>query len=407
MTRNNHSPEKIIASLDIGTNKIVCAIVKSENKDFQILGLGYTKISAKNLTCTDMGIALKASIEKAELSAGVTVNSVILGATCEHVIVSQSRAIVKPFGAINQENIEEVIGRASESNSSKNDIIHILPESFYIDDVFCAGNPIGLVANNLEVIVNIMTLNHRSISPLLKIIQNAGYAVSNIILKPLAAAQILLSQEIKEQGCLLLDIGEDLTEYLVFLNGCVKSFGEISLAGSYITKDLAYGLKQSWDIAEQIKCEHGAALSHLVSDTEQVKILSNKFSEYWELKKNIVEIIQPRLEEILFLIDEILGNKNIKPHLRCGVIMTGGVSNTQNIEILAKEIFQLPVHKGKIPHEVHLDKYIKIENYAVAIGLAAYEANYEYLEKLPIEQFVGEKKMRSPSKLQTWLGEFF
>ncbi|MGL5956250.1 MAG: cell division protein FtsA [Brevinema sp.] len=398
--------------LDMGSSKISAVIIRSGTQP-EIIGAaslpsrGIRKGVIVNLE--QAALVTTAVIEQAELQAGVTVDSVILGISGGHIEATKSKGIIAIQKEISSADIQRVIEAATTIIIPPDrEIIHVLPQSFSVDDEHEIKDPVGMVGSRLEVHVHIITVAASSVNNLIKSVYKAGFDTADIILKPLAAARALIKEEEKEDGCILVDIGASTTNFVIFTDGGIKHTGQISIGGSYITNDISYGMKTTMHIAEQIKCTYGAALAGIIPMHDQLEIPTpNGRTERIESRRLLCEIIQPRLEEILFLINEEIEKTGFKSQLSGGVILTGGVAYTNYIEDLATEIFNLPVRVGIPLHFRGLDEFIKNPSFSTATGLALY--GLQQSPKLGNISSPDEEKnfQKIVYRIQDWFNEFF
>ena len=377
----NYSPSStVIAGLDIGSSKTSVVITRLDGNNPEILGAasvpsrGIRKGVIINLA--QAASTITAAVEKAELQAGVTVKSVVLGISGGHIEFTKSKGVIAIPSQ--KEITAEDIKRVKETATTiiippDREMIDVLPQSFSVDDQPGIKDPIGMTGSRLEVHVHIVTVAATSVNNLIKSVYKAGFSMADIILKPRAITRALIKEEEKEEGCVLIDIGASTTNYVIFTDGGIKHTGQISIGGGHITNDISYGMKTTLHIAEQIKCDYGSAIATSIPIQEQLEIPTpNGRTERIESRRLLSEIIQPRLEEILFLINEQIEKTGFKSHLSAGVILTGGVANTEYIEELAGEIFQLPVRIG-MPYQFRgLDEFVKDPSFSTATGLSLY-----------------------------------
>ena len=381
MSTNYSSSSIIVAGLDIGSSKTSVVITRlNDNNNPEILGAasvpsrGIKKGVIVNLE--QAALTVTEVIEKAKLQAGVTVDSVILGVSGGHIELTKSKGVITipSRKEITADDIKRVIETATTIIIPPDkEIIHVIPQSFSVDDQLGIRDPLGMTGSRLEVHVHIVTVAATSVNNLIKSVYKAGFNTSKIVLKPLAATLTLVKEEEKEEGCVLIDIGASTTNYVILTDGGIKYTGQLSIGGSHITNDISYGMKTTVHIAEQIKCDFGSAIATSIPMQEQLEIPTpNGRTDRIESRRLLSEIIQPRLEEILFLINEQIEKTGFKSHLSAGVILTGGVANTEYIEELAGEIFQLPVRIG-IPYQFRgLDEFVKDPSFSTATGLSLY-----------------------------------
>lgn len=417
MANNIHSSNSTSVGLDIGTSKISAVITQLDAHGYpEILGVahvpsrGIRKGVVVNLE--QVALATTAVIEKAELQAGLTVDSVILGISGGHIESTKSKGIIAipTHKEIDQDTIFRVIEAATTIVIPPDrEIIHTLPQSYTVNDETGIKDPIGMIGSRLEVQVNIITVAASSVNNLIKSVYKAGFNTSDIVLKSIATAKALLTEEDKEEGCVLVDIGSGTTNFTVFMDGSIKHTGQLSIGGAHITNDISYGMKTTSHIAEQIKCDFGVAIGDMVPLKEQIEILSsNGRAERVESKRLLAEIIQPRLEEILFLVNEEIEKTGLKNYLSGGIILTGGVAATEYIEDLAVEIFQLPVRIG-VPNKLRgLNEFIKNPSFATATGLSLFGLQRIAHKLGPMSSPDEDKNFQTiVHRIQDWFNEFF
>jgi len=416
MRYSNDIPNKVIAGLDMGTGKI-SAVIAQYNQNGQTEILGAASVSSRGIrkgvvvNLEQASLAAMAAIEKAELQAGITINSVLLGISGGHIESTKSKGIIaiSTHKEINEDDIKRVIDAATTVVIPPDrEIIHVLPQDFSVDDEQGVKNPVGMTGSRLEARVHIITVAAASVSNLIKSVYKAGFDTADIILKALASARAILHEEEKDEGCVLIDIGAGTTDFVVFLDGGMRHTGQLSIGGSHITNDISYGMKTTMHIAEELKCEFGSAIATEVPIQEQIEIPNpSGRSERIESRRLLAEIIQPRLEEILFLINEEIEKTGLKAYLSSGVIITGGVSCTENIEDLAVEIFQIPVRIGLPKNLRGLNDFIRNPGFSTATGLALY--GLEYVPKLGSMSSPDDDKnfQTIVHRIQDWFNEFF
>ncbi|MGL4563036.1 MAG: cell division protein FtsA [Brevinema sp.] len=413
---SNQASSPAIAGLDMGSHRINVVIAKNNPKGYpEILGAasvpsrGIRKGVIINLEHAAM--ATTSAIEQAELQAGITVDSVLLGVSGGHIesTTSQGLIAVPNNREITNEDVDRVIETATTIIIPPDrEIIHVLPEEFSVDNELGIKDPVGMVGSRLEVKVHIITVAATSVSNLIKSVYKAGFNTADIFLKSLAAATATLNEDEKDEGCVLIDIGAGTTDFVVFLDGGMKHTGQLSIGGTHITNDISYGLKTTTQIAEQIKCNYGSAIAANISLQDQLEIPNpSGKSDRIESRRLLAEIIQPRLEEILFLVNEDLEKTGLKPYLSSGVVLTGGVACTEYIDDLAMQIFQLPVRIG-IPSQLRgLNEFIRTPILSTATGLALYGLRHSPKHGTMSGPDDDKNFQNIVHRIQDWFNEFF
>jgi cell division protein FtsA len=377
--------ECVIAGLDIGTTK-VCAVIGriGAYETIDILGVGSSpsnglrKGVVVNIESTVHSVA--SAIEKAELMAGIEVKSVFAGIAGGHITGRNSKGVVAVStrgNEITSMEVERVIDAAKAiALPMEREVIHVLPHEFVVDNQEGIKDPIGMTGVRLEAEVHIVTGAVASAQNIVKSVNRAGYAVNDIVLEPLASALATLKDDEKELGVVLVDIGGGTTDILVYQNGSIRHTGVISMGGNHVTSDISIGLRIPNQRAEEIKRRWGLALSDIADSEEMIEIPSVGGRKPAVMPRQVLaEIIEPRMEEILFLVKENLESKEIKDTLSGGVVLTGGASLLEGTATVAERIFEMPVRIG-VPFGIGgLVDEVTSPEYSTSVGLVLYGMN--------------------------------
>ena len=372
----------VIAGLDIGTTK-VCAVIGrvGEYESIDILGVGSSpskglrKGVVVNIESTVHSVA--SAIEKAELMAGIEIKSVFAGIAGGHITSRNSKGVVAVSTRsheITPAEVERVIGAAKAiALPMEREVIHVLPHEFVVDSQEGIKDPVGMTGVRLEAEVHIVTGAMASAQNIVKSVNRGGYAVNDIVFEPLASALATLKDDEKELGVVLVDIGGGTADILVYQNGSIRHTGVISMGGNHVTNDISIGLRIPNQRAEEIKRKWGIALSEITDSEEMIEIPSLGGRKPAVMPRQVLaEIIEPRMEEILFLVRENLESKDIKDTLSGGVVITGGASLLEGTGKLAERIFEMPVRIG-IPSGIGgLVEEVSSPEYATSVGLVLY-----------------------------------
>ncbi|RLE12537.1 cell division protein FtsA [Candidatus Aerophobetes bacterium] len=407
--------ESIIVGLDIGTTK-VCAIIGMVNEygSIDVLGVGVSpskglrKGVVVNIESTVHSVAT--AIEKAELMAGIEVKSVYAGIAGGHIEGINSRGVVAVSSKnreISREDVERVIDAAKAiAIPMEREVIHVFPQEFIVDNQDGIKDPIGMSGVRLEAEVHIVTGAVASAQNIVKSVNRAGYAVNDIVLEPLASALSTLKDDEKELGVVLLDIGGGTTDVLVYLNGSIWHTSVIALGGNHITNDISIGLRTPVQTAEEIKKKWGVAVSDLVDPEEAIEVPSVGGRKPNVMPRQILaEIIQPRIEEIFFLVKENLDRLDFKDIISGGIVLTGGTSRLVGVERVAEKVFEMPVRVGRPQGVGGLVDEVASPEFATGVGLLLYGMNARpesFMENRGPGLFSNIKK-----RMVDWLGEFF
>src|SRR5689334_8952227 len=343
----------IIVGLEIGTSK-VCAVVGDLSADgaLNIVGLGQSRSRGvrKGEIC-DTSVAeedVRHAIVEAEQMADVEIRSVYLGVTGGHVRGFNNRGVHPVVSAdreICEADVQDVIKNAKTINlPAQNHVIHAIRQHFHVDGQDGIANPVGMLGARVEVDVHVVHGNLNRLQNAIRTVKGLQLEVDDIVFNGLASSLALLSNEQKEMGSLVIDIGGGTTDYVVYANGIIKHTGVLAVGGDHVSNDLAYGLKVPLSRAEQLKIEHGSALLDEESKGKTVALtnelgLPTKTVNLEHLRR----IMSLRLEEIFQLIAADLEQAGASNYLRSGVFLCGGGARIAGIAKLAEQVLQMPV----------------------------------------------------------------
>jgi cell division protein FtsA len=376
----NDSP--IIVGLEIGTSK-VCAVVGELNADgaLNIVGLGQARSRGvrKGEICDAPMVEedVRHAIVEAEQMADAEIRSVFLGVTGGHLRGFNNRGVhpvVSSDREISEEDVQDVIKNAKAINlPAQNHVIHAIRQHFLVDGQDGITNPVGMLGSRVEVDVHVVHGNLNRLQNAIRTVKGLQLEVDDIVFTGLAASLALLTNEQKEVGSLVIDIGGGATEFVVYANGIIKHTGVLAVGGDHISNDLAYGLKVPLSRAEQLKLEHGGAF---VDDAVKGQSMTIVGEVGMPLKvvnlEHLRRIMALRLEEIFQLIQQDLEQAGALDYLRGGVFLCGGGSRIPQIAKLAEQVLQLPVSLGKTNSISGLKSALDQPEFATAIGLVKF-----------------------------------
>ena len=407
--------DDVIVGLDIGTTK-VCAIIGriNEYEGVDIVGVGVApsrglrKGVVVNIESTVNSVAT--AIEKAELMAGIEVKSVFAGIAGGHIEGINSRGVVAVSTRnreISELEVERVIDAAKAlALPMEREVIHVIPQEFVIDNQDGIKDPIGMNGVRLEAEVHIVTGAVASAQNIVKSVNRAGYTVNDIVLEPLASAMATLKDDEKELGVVLIDIGGGTTDVLIYLNGSIWHTNVLAMGGNHVTNDISIGLRTPVNAAEEIKHKWGVASSSLVEPDEIIEVPNVGGRNPSRMPRQILaEIVQPRMEEIFFLVKEELDKKDFKDLLAGGIVLTGGASQLEGCDKLAEDVFGMPVRIGTPAGINGLVEEVTSPEFATGVGLVHYGVKVlpeSYMENRGAGLFNNIKH-----RMSNWLGEFF
>jgi len=379
------SERNLVVGLDIGTSK-VAAIVGEITSDgnIEIIGIGSTpsrglkKGVVVNLESTVQSI--QRAIEEAELMAGCQIRSVYAGIAGSHIRSLNSHGIVAiKDKEVTQYDIDRVIDSArAVAIPADQKILHILPQEFVIDLQEGIKEPIGMSGIRLEAKVHMVTGSVSASQNIVKCIRRCGLEVDDIVLEQLASCNSVLTDDEKELGVCLIDIGGGTTDIAIFVDGAIKHTAVIPIAGDQVTNDIAVALRTPTLNAEDIKRKYACALTQLANVDEVIEVPSigdrapRKIST-----QNLAEIIEPRYEELMLLVQSELRRSGYEELIAAGVVLTGGSSKVMGLIDLAEEIFHMPVRMGGPQNVTGLTEVVKNPIHSTGVGLLMYGKEHQ------------------------------
>lgn len=367
----------LIVGLDIGTSKIVAIVaeVKPEG-GFEIIGLGshpsrgLKKGVVVNIETTVT--AIQRALEEVELMADCKISEVYTGIAGSHIRGFNSHGMVAiKDKEVSSMDVEKVMETAKAVNiPADQQILHILNQEFIVDGQEDVREPIGMSGIRLEVKVHIVTGAVSAAQNIIKCVHRCGLEVRDLILQPLASAIAVLSEDEKDLGVCLVDIGGGTTDIAVFTNGAIRHTAVIPIAGDQITNDIAMALRTPTKDAEDIKCRYGCALRTLADVREVVEVpdVGNRGARQLS-RQTLAEVIEPRVEELYLLIQAELRRSGFEQLLSSGIVITGGSSSLQGMVELGEEIFHMPVRLGMPQYEDNLEEVVRTPRFSTGIGL--------------------------------------
>ena len=369
--------KNLIVGLDIGTSKVV-AIVGEIGPDGQIeiIGLGSSRSRGLkkgvvvNIDSTVQSI--QRAVEEAELMAGCEIHSVYAGIAGSHIRALNSHGIVAIRDSeVSVGDIDRVIDAArAVAIPADQKILHILPQEFVIDHQEGVKEPIGMSGVRLEAKVHIVTGAVSAAQNIVKCVRRCGLEVDDIILEQLAASHAVLTDDEKDLGVCLVDVGGGTTDIAVFTDGAIHHTAVIPIAGDQVTNDIAVALRTPTQHAEDIKVRYACALTQLANPDETIEVPSVGDRPPRRLaRQTLAEVVQPRYEELFTLIQAELRRSGFEDLIVAGIVLTGGSAKMEGAVELAEEIFHMPVRVGMPQHVSGLADVVRNPIYATGVGL--------------------------------------
>jgi cell division protein FtsA len=375
--------DKYIVGLDIGSTKTCALLAELENDQLRFLALGAAESKGLrkglivNLDSTVSSI--RRAVEEVEGVANVPVESAIIGVAGSHVRGVNSRGGV-PLGPrprdIERDDVKRTIDAARNvSLPNDREVLHVLPHEFRVDAQDGIRDPIGMIGQRLEANVHIVTSSIAATQNLVTAANKAGILINDTVLEPLASGEACLTQDERDLGCGLLDIGGGTTEWIVYGGGLVRHSGAVAIGGDHFTNDLAVGLRTPIPEAERIKRQHGCAAAHLVRHEGSIEIASvGDRPPRTIFPRNLTEITEPRAMELLSLIADDLRRAGLDSQIPAGFVLAGGGARLNGLVELMEQVFHLPVRIAEPRGIRDLPEQVAQPEYATAIGLVLYGA---------------------------------
>ena len=377
---------QMIVGLDIGTSKVVCIVGEiSPEGDVEIVGIGshlsrgLKKGVVVNIESTVQSI--QRAVEEAELMAGCQIHSVYAGIAGSHIRSLNSHGIVAIRDReVFRPDIERVIDAAQAvAIPADQKILHILPQEYVIDSQEGVKEPLGMSGVRLEAKVHLVTCAVNAAQNIEKCIRKCGLEVEDIILEQLASGYAVLTEDEKELGVCIVDIGGGTTDIAVFTDGAIRHTAVIPIAGDQVTNDIAMALRTPTPNAEEIKIKYACALARLAGENETIKVPSVGDRSDRDLSRQaLAEVVEPRYDELFTLIQAELRRSGFEDLIAAGIVLTGGTSKMEGVVELAEEIFHMPVSIGHPQGVTGLTDIVRNPIYSTAVGLLIYGAKQQF-----------------------------
>jgi len=379
--------DQVLVGLDIGTSKIACVVAEaSPDGRLDVIGIGthpsrgLRKGVVVNIESTVESIRL--AVEEAELMAGVDIQSVFTGIAGSHIRGYNSHGVVASKGSeIVREDVDRVIDAARAMNiPADQQILHILPQEYIIDNQDGIREPIGMSGVRLEAKVHIVTGAVSSAQNIVKCCNRCDLDVSDMVLEQVASSEAVLMQDEKDIGVVLVDIGGGTTDIAVFLDGAIRHTAVIPIGGDHLTNDLVIGLRTSAREADQLKRKYGACMTSIVPPEDIIEIPSVGGRDPRPMPRQVMaQILEPRVEELFEMIKNELQRSGYQELVAAGLVLTGGSSLLEGMVDLAEDVFDMPVRLGRPQGIGGLIDVVSSPMYATGVGLILYGQRYRQI----------------------------
>ncbi|MFN0315544.1 MAG: cell division protein FtsA [Burkholderiales bacterium] len=369
--------KNLIVGLDVGTSKVVAMVAElKDDGGYDVIGFGVShsrglkKGVVVNIESTVT--AIQRALEEAELMADCKIKEVYTGIAGSHIKSFNSHGMVAiKEREVSQFDVDRVVETAKAVNiPTDQQILHILTQEFIIDGQEDVREPLGMAGVRLEVKVHIVTGAVAAAQNIMKCVRRCGLEVEDLILQPLASAMAVLSEDEKDLGVCLVDIGGGTTDIAVFTQGAIRHTAVIPIAGDQITSDIAMALRTPTKEAEEIKQRHGCALREMANSGEMVEVPSVGDRGSRQLsRQTLAEVIEPRVEELYSLVQAELRRSGFEELLSSGIVLTGGSAAMQGMVELGEEIFHMPVRMARPNYQGGLAEVVRNPRYSTVVGL--------------------------------------
>jgi cell division protein FtsA len=393
--------DKYVVGLDIGSTKTCVLIAELADEQVKFLALGAAeskglrKGSIVNLDATVSSI--RRAVEEAEGVSGIPVESALIGVAGSHVRGLNSRGGVtlgnRPRD-IEREDVRRAVDAARNiSLPEDREVLHVLPHEFSVDTHNGIRDAIGMVGQRLEANVHVVTSSVTATQNLVTAANRAGILISDTVVEPLASAEACLTQDERDLGTCLLDIGGGTTELVVYGGGVVRHTGAVPVGGDHFTNDLAVGLRTPIPEAERIKRHHGCAAAALLHEDTAIEIASvGDRPSRTIFARMLTDIIEPRSQEFLALIRDEMRRAGLDSQIPAGFVLSGGGARLTGLVEMMEQAFHLPVRAAEPRGLVDMPEQVEQPEYATVVGLVLYGAKARRLHALRSTNFVAKLK---------------
>lgn len=400
--------DNMIVGLDIGTSKVVAIVGKRKvDGSIEIVGIGSNPSRGLkrgvvvNIETTVQ--AIQRAIEEAELMAGCRIHSVYAGIAGSHIRSLNSHGIVAIRDReVTQADIDRVIDAAQAvAIPADQKILHILPQEFIIDNQEGIKEPLGMSGVRLEAKVHLVTCAVNAAQNIEKCVRRCGLEVDDVILEQLASSYAVLTDDEKELGVCVVDVGGGTTDIAVFTGGAIRHTSVIPIAGDQVTNDIAMALRTPTQNAEEIKIKYACALTQLAGADETIKVPSVGDRPARDLSRQaLAEVVEPRYEELFTLVQSELRRSGFEELIPAGIVLTGGSSTMEGVVELAEEIFHMPVRLAVPQGVTGMTDVVNNPIYSTGVGLLIYGFKRMAAGQAPAMR--GEQSVSLVERIKSW-----
>jgi len=403
--------QNVIVGLDIGTSKIACVVAEaSPDGHIDVIGIGkhpsrgLRKGVVVNIESTVESIRL--AVEEAEMMSGSEIHSVFVGIAGNHIHGCNSHGVVATKnGEVTEDDVKRAVDAASAmAIPADQKILHILPQEYIIDQQDGIREPVGMSGVRLEARVHMITGAVSSAQNIIKCCNRCDLDVADMVLEQVASSESVLSQDEKDIGVVLIDIGGGTTDIAIFIDGAICHTAVIPIGGDHLTNDLVIGLRTSAREADQLKIKYGSCMVEMIAPEEQVEVPSVGGREPRPMPRQIMaQILEPRVHELFELVKAELQRSGYQELIAAGLVLTGGSSLLEGMVELAEETFDgLPVRLGRPQGVGGLVDVVSSPIYATSVGLLLYGQRYR--QQAP-HKHPSQSKNGIFHRMRRWFGD--
>ncbi len=406
--------KSLLVGLDIGTSKIVAIVGEhAPGEPIEVIGIGtHPSKGMKRGVVVDIESTVQSiqrAIEEAELMAGCEIRSVYAGISGSHIRSLNSQGVVAIRDKeVTEGDVDRVLDAArAVAIPADQRILHVLPQEYVIDEQEGIRHPIGMSGVRLEARVHLVTGAMSAAQNISKCVTRCGLAVDDLILQQIASAQSVLTQDEKDLGVALVDIGAGTTDIAVYTQGAIRHTASLGVAGDQVTNDIAFAFRTPTPYAEDIKVKYACALAQLARAEETIEVTSVGDRPPRRLARQMLaEVVQKRYEEIFEMVQAELRRSGYEELVAAGIVLTGGAARMEGVVELAEEMFHMPVRVGLPQYVTGLSDVVGNEIHATGVGLLLYGARAGGGARVPTST-PSDSSHNVLGKLKRWFsGEF-
>jgi len=372
---------EIVVGLDIGTTKVSAVVGEVDSDGITVLGVGNVpcrglrKGVVSNIDWTVRSI--RDAVDAAQTMAGVEIRTVYAGVAGSHIRSQASDGVAAIAGGeVTRVDLDRVLeGARAIPVDADRQILHVLPREYIVDNQDGIRDPIGMSGVRLQVRVNLITAATGCVQNVIRCVERCGLSVADVVLEPLASAEAVLSEDEKEIGVAVIDIGGGTTDLLLYVEGGIAHTSVIPVGGNNVTNDVAAGLRTPMGEAERLKRNFGCALGRMVADEEEVEVPGvGGHAPRKAARRVLSDIIEPRVEEIFALVRKRIEDTGMLEQLSAGAVLTGGAVLLEGMSEFAEEILGMPVRLGYPVGIKGITQLVQGPQFATGVGLVKFGA---------------------------------